>query len=666
MVRASAKNGGKEWAEVILEPNHEFIRDISHNWVENKTIFINKIAENIYNDLSRTQQLFTSPVILKKEFGKLTPEEKSFWYDYASRIPGKLKQLNLRIRPYRDFCRTCLISYNEIEKVARNDYEYFCRIHSTDNPPAGIKKVYNKLPVSFKKLPDKRKRFFIELNHLIPFELKKIGYEIVRAEEISEIDGKVVKKIAKAIHSRYLHEIKKQKKGNKKALTTLGFFNPGNSGSSYLQDFDDLTEEIRLSNLDNAYHIPTKLLSVGYKIRHAEKGFRPAAIHFNDEEIETMARVEHIRWCWDKILNGWLYGKTKDSINKTHPSIIPYDDLSESEKEKDRELVRLIPALLKDIDYEVYPVNPNRLNKLPYVIKPQSSIHRILDETREMNDQIRKQVKITPEMEGMIGIRNRKIEEAIKEIEGSYNYARHIQETFLPEDLFVRECFAESFVFFRPKDIVSGDFYFFSKQKDLIIFAAADCTGHGIPGALLSTVSYGILDQAVNELKLEEPADILYHLYSKIHRFLRNDESGTGMPDDMDIALCVLNTSTNELTFAGVRNPLYRITGGELLEYKAKNQRGNCSEEGKCSFQSEKIKLCPGDAIYLFSDGFIDQFGGKQHKKYQSNRFKSFLTNIKDYSMPEQSDMLFEETEQWREENNEDQTDDILVIGVRI
>ena len=142
----------------------------------------------------------------------------------------------------------------------------------------------------------------------------------------------------------------------------------------------------------------------------------------------------------------------------------------------------------------------------------------------------------------MISIRNKKIEEAISEVEGSYNYAQHIQETFLPDDLYVRECFPDSFILFKPKDIVSGDFYFFSKRDDLIIFAAADCTGHGIPGALLSTLGYGILDQAVNEIKLTDPSYILHHLYSKYTGYLRNDSEGTGISDDMDIVLCILDT----------------------------------------------------------------------------------------------------------------------------
>jgi hypothetical protein len=122
-----------------------------------------------------------------------------------------------------------------------------------------------------------------------------------------------------------------------------------------------------------------------------------------------MARVEHMRWSWEKRLNGWTLGDIKDKVKRTHPSLIPYDLLSESEKEKDRELVKLIPAFLQDIEYEAFPVSPNRIKKLSYALKPQSSINKILIETRELNEQIRKLVALTPAIEEMVSIRNKKI-----------------------------------------------------------------------------------------------------------------------------------------------------------------------------------------------------------------------------------------------------------------
>jgi len=619
-----------------------------------KASFVIPVAIGLYRDVLNSGTNISGTFPFKKEFKTLSVPEKSFWYTYASEIPDKLLTLGLNIRRFNEFCRTCIITDNEVDILTRKDIARHCREYSqakysVKNPNAqGSKKDWISL--------------YKELNYLIPVQLKKTGFEIIRREEAEEINMVMVRKFARAIHSRYLHELKNQIINNENSGSNVTL----PTGNQYSADFDDLPDEIKRSNIDNAAHIPTKLLSVGYKIRPVRKGFKPVALHLNAEEVETMARVEHIRWSWEKRLNGWIYGSTRDELKKTNPGLIPYEDLSESEKEKDRQLVKLIPAFLLDIRYEAYPVSPNRICKLSYAIKPQSSIQRILDETRELNDHIRRMVDLTPEIEEMVRIRNQKIEEAIVEVEGSYKYAQHIQETFLPDDHYIRECFPDSFILYKPKDIVSGDFYFFSRQNNLLIFAAADCTGHGIPGALLSTLGYGILDQAVNEIKLTDTGSILHHLYSRMHRFLRNDSEGTGISDDMDIALCILDTTTNILTYSGIQSCVYRISDGKLTEIKSDLPKAECDRSADYLFPQEKIKMKIGDTIYLCSDGYTDQFGGKNHRKYQKNRFREFLLSAQDIPMTEQGDRLYEEFEQWKEENNEDQTDDILVIGIRI
>jgi serine phosphatase RsbU (regulator of sigma subunit) len=626
---------------MFLNSDNQFIPDIFPDKEKYRKLFVYPVAENLFLNFEKSGSGTILPESFNKGFRKLTKGEKSFWYNYARAISEKFKALNLFIRPYDEFCRTCIVTDDEVSSLAGIDNEKY---------------VSRKFIQNTVKSPS---NFFRELNYLIPASLKMTGYEVIRYEEVFEINNIMIRKLARAIHSRYQHEIRSR---NIKENNPV-FYNPENL---YVADFENLPDEIKYSNFDNAAHIPTKLLSIGYKIRPVKKGFKSVALHLNDSEIETMATVEHLRWSWEKRLNGWRYGSSRNDSTKTHPSLIPYHELSEPEKEKDRELVRLIPAFLQDIDYEAYPVSPNRIKKLSYAIKPQSSIHKILDETRELNDQIRNLVHLTPLTEEMVAMRNKKIEEAIKEVEESYNYAQHIQRTFLPDDLYIRECFTDSFVLFKPKDIVSGDFYFFSKQENLIIFAAADCTGHGIPGAMLSTLSYGILDQAVNEAKLTDPTLILFHLYSKIHRYLRNDSEGTGIADDMDIALCVLDTSTNSLTYSGVKNPLYRITKSDLIVYSSQNQSNEGCEAGICRFTSTTIQLNISDTIFICSDGYADQFGGKHHKKYQRKRLMDLLLSLGECSMSEQSDRLYEEIEHWREEKNEDQTDDILVIGIRI
>jgi serine phosphatase RsbU (regulator of sigma subunit) len=658
------------WPEIIYTANDQMTEESEHEAEKYRELFTLPIAEGLYNGIRHLNNILKFSEVTGEEFNNLTETEKSFWYDSAARIPEKLKKLNLYIRPFEDFCRTCIITDKEIALLVQADLERYCRELALTGPSI-VKQNREEENSSARRrstesLIKNWNRFSLEINYLIPSELKKTGYEIIRREEAVEINIPMVRKLARAIHSKYLHEIRNQHTRSDNDPYNYFFYSPKDFRNQYISDFDELPDEIKYSNIDNAAHIPTKLLSVGYKIRPVKKGFKPVPLHLSEDEIETMSMVEHIRWSWDKRLNGWTYDSVRDETNKTHPGLIPYNDLSEPEKEKDRELVRLIPALLKDIDYEAYPVDTRKIRHLSYALKPQSSIHKILNETRALNDQIKKLVSLSPQTEEMVMERNRKIEEAIREVEGSYTYAQHIQETFLPDDLFVRECFPESFILFKPKDIVSGDFYFFSRIEHLIIFAAADCTGHGIPGALLSTIGYGILDQAVNEIKLSDPSYILYHLYSKIHRFLHSESRESGLSDDMDISLCILDIRTNLLLYSGVKNPLYHFSNGTFTEYQAQNSAQECTQESDCHYTSDTIQLNTGDTIYLFSDGYIDQFGGKNHKRYLGSRFKTLLADISEYPMAEQGDLLYEELEQWRDENHEDQTDDILVIGIRI
>jgi len=672
MERRVTDNEITRWLEIIFPPDRDnkVIRRIFSDPDKFRMIFTDAIAESLYEDMRRSRSLITAPFTINKSFSQLPPEEQEIWYAYTAGIPEKLKSLNLFIRPYNDFCRTCIITDEEIERLAAIDHGQFfpksAYSGSTNNRLPETRRKNKPEPLSFKDMPGARKWYFRELNYLIPPQLKKIGFELIRSDEVSAADAVTIRKLSRAIHSRYLHVIRKSNKIDVNGQEHPAFNYPGDNRNLYSTDYESLPDHIKISNKDNAYHIPTKLLSIGFRIRHVQKGFKALTLHLSAEEVETMARVEHIRWCWDKRLHGWIYGSVKDNAGRIHPGLIPYEDLAESEKEKDRELVRLIPALLQDIQFEAYPVNPDLIRNLSYSIKPHSTIHKLLKETRKLNDEIREMASSVPSIEEKIRIINKKIEETINEVQGSYDYARHIQKTFLPDDLFLRECFPESFVLFKPKDIVSGDFYFFSKADHHIVFAAADCTGHGIPGALLSTIGYGITDQAVNELKITNPPEILQHLYSKVHKFLRWDEEETGLSDDMDIVMCNLDTVTNILNFSSVRIPFFHVRNGELLEYNPKNYSTDCAAEDDFQFLSEKIKLGRGDTIYLFTDGYTDQFGGLSHKKYMRGRLKSFLMGIQEFSMPEQSDRLYEEIEQWREENDEDQTDDILVIGIKI
>lgn len=604
------------------------------NSADFRKCLVGPVAESLYDDLRRISRFAPAGCVLRKRFSDLNDKERQFWIDYASGIPEKFISLGLFMRPYGEYCRTCIITAEEMSAIISSDLT-----KQTDEP----------------RITD-RIIFYGELNHLIPASLKKEGLELIRQEEAQEVEKSLHVRIARVVHATYLHEIMKQASGAEMVT------------KPDIKGFYDLTPEILQSNIDFAAHLPTRLLAVGYRIRPVRKDFKPRALHLDDVEIETMAKVEHLRWSWEKRLNGWIPGEVRDNRKKRHPGLVPYERLSESEKEKDRELVRLTPAILRDIRYEAYPVSPGQISRLSYAIKPLSSIHNLLSEANELSAGISLLADNSPSIREKLSSIDEKIRLTISEVEGSYNYARQIQEAFLPDDLDIRECFPESFVLFEPKDVVSGDFFFFSLQNGSILFALADCTGHGIPAALISTIGYGILDQTVNILGITDPAEALSNLFAGIHRFLRKDSPRAGVSDDMTIVLCNYDTGTGILTYSGAGNMIFHVADGRISANLSGNSAEECWDNGRYCFRSETINLKLNDSLYICSDGFADQFGGGRHKRYTRTRLRDFLLQISDYPMPEQGDMLYEEFDRWREEKDrdEDQTDDITVIGIRI
>ncbi|HEX2977374.1 MAG TPA: SpoIIE family protein phosphatase [Bacteroidales bacterium] len=634
----------KNWIRILHDPEKDIASELANNSEEYKKKLLDQVAEFLFAEMKRTEHFEKD--LKGMEFNQLDSKGKTVWYEAAASIPVKIELLGLQIRPWSSHFHTCIITDEEINRLTKADLE----------KSAGRQKI----PVE--EIPDRNREWFRELNYMIPVSLVKAGFELIRPEEVTLADNALTARLARAIHSRYLQNIRNRRNDGEK--TTAGY--PGDKGNIHLTDYDNLPEEIRFSNYDNAVHIPSKLLSIGYRIKPVKEGHSPYTLQLNEEEIENMARLEHLRWCWDKRLNGWIHGNRKDADKKTHPGLVPYELLPEQEKEKDRALVRLIPSLLQDIGCMAYPVIPDQTRKLSYAIKPRSSIARLLSEIKKLNHEISGLTESVPGAAGKLNTINSKIEDIIAEVQGNYNYAQHIQQVYLPDDLYIRECFPDSFVLYRPLDLVSGDFYFFSKTGDSVIFAVGDCTGHGIPGALLSILGYSIFDQAVNQANLECPSEILGFLYSGMHKFLRQNEEGTSLSDDLDIAVCHVDLSTRMLDYSGVKNPLYLIRNGELLEYKARNLRPGMIINDDIQFVSDLMELKTGDTIYIFSDGYADQLGGPHHKRFQSSTFKSLLLDIQDHSMTEQKELLYAEIETWRKKHCDEQTDDITIVGVRI
>jgi len=251
------------------------------------------------------------------------------------------------------------------------------------------------------------------------------------------------------------------------------------------------------------------------------------------------------------------------------------------------------------------------------------------------------------------------IEEKNKEITASISYAKRIQSAILPDSKIIEKYLGESFILYKPKDIVAGDFYWMDVIEDKVLFAAADCTGHGVPGAMVSVVCNNALNRAVREFGLTKPSDILDKVTDLvIEQFEKSDED---VKDGMDIALCSINGM--DLEFSGANNPLWIIRNNELIEYKSLKQPVG-KFENREPFLNHEIEVKKNDSIYIFSDGFIDQFGGPKGKKLKAKAFVELLLSINDQSMKKQKAAINDAFENWR--GDLEQIDDVCIIGIKI
>ncbi len=266
------------------------------------------------------------------------------------------------------------------------------------------------------------------------------------------------------------------------------------------------------------------------------------------------------------------------------------------------------------------------------------------------------------------------VEEKNREILDSIEYALRIQTAILPPSRIVKQYLINSFILYKPKDIVAGDFYWMETIGDLVLFAACDCTGHGVSGAMVSLVCHNALNRAVREFNLEQPASILNKTSEIVVENFAKSEAE--IKDGMDISICAYNTKTKTLDWAGANNPLWLIKDGEFIEIKADKQPIGMDENNH-PFTNHQITLNTGDSIYIFSDGFADQFGGQQQPASLSNqaiqgkeikltrrRFKDLILSIQTSPLQEQGTVLEKFIVDYRRDI--EQTDDILVIGVRI
>jgi len=263
------------------------------------------------------------------------------------------------------------------------------------------------------------------------------------------------------------------------------------------------------------------------------------------------------------------------------------------------------------------------------------------------------------------------ISEKNKEITDSINYARIIQQGIFPSSIELNDCLKDHFVLYKPKDIVSGDFYWCKKVPmndntiDVTVVAAADCTGHGVPGAFMSMLGSTLLNQTVKSGEVTGPGEALNYLNKELPKNLKSQDHLTSIKDGMDIVLCGIEFNSRKLIYAGANNPLWIIRNKELIELKADKQAITASEEAeKRPFENKHFDLQKNDILYLFTDGFADQFGGPKGKKFKYSSLAKILIEINHLSMVEQKSELEKVFENWK--GGLEQVDDVLVIGIRI
>ncbi len=246
----------------------------------------------------------------------------------------------------------------------------------------------------------------------------------------------------------------------------------------------------------------------------------------------------------------------------------------------------------------------------------------------------------------------------------SLRYAKRIQRTILPDKKAMDEVFDDYFVVFKPKDIVSGDFYWFNQVVDKAFVAVVDCTGHGVPGAFMSLIGYNLLNQIVLQKGIHKPGQILTELHNQVRATLKQDAADSKSRDGMDVCLVVVSKYDDKFEYAGANRPLLMLKGDELIEIKpTKFSIGGEQMEEERTYQNNELEYETGDSIYMFSDGFVDQFGGPDFKKFSTKKLKQIIMDNKHEPMSVQRALFNIVWKDWK--GDEEQTDDVTMIAIR-
>ena len=347
-----------------------------------------------------------------------------------------------------------------------------------------------------------------------------------------------------------------------------------------------------------------------------------------------------------------FFKRERDSLFSEQSQKIITEMQTKYETEKKEQKIELLNNQMKLKD----KINRQQRYIIYFIIGVIAVIFGFLFLVYRQNKQIKKANILLEEQNDLISQQK-------QEITDSIHYASRIQNAILPPETYLQKNIKEHFILFKPRDIVSGDYYWMTQKNNQTIITAADCTGHGVPGAFMSMLGVAMLNEIVNNMQTLNAACILNELRTNIIKSLHQTGEFGGSKDGMDMTLCIINWKDSSIQFAGANNPLYMIRNNELSEIKGDKMPIGIYAKGEKPFTNHQVNMQKNDVIYMFSDGYADQFGGPAGKKFKYKTFKELLVKIHEKPMEEQKIILDETIINWQGDYK--QLDDIIVMGIR-
>jgi serine phosphatase RsbU (regulator of sigma subunit) len=321
--------------------------------------------------------------------------------------------------------------------------------------------------------------------------------------------------------------------------------------------------------------------------------------------------------------------------------------------------------------YELFKKYEKAIKSYKLYLKAKDSFHSYEVQSKLSNIEVTHAIEKSEQEKEIYRLRHIELKEAYdiieeknKDITSSINYACRIQNAILPKSIDIKGLDTNLFILYRPKDIISGDFYWFTESNGKLVIVAGDCTGHGVPGALMSMLGISFLEEIVNKREISDTGLILDALSKEVKRALHQKGEMYEAKDGMDISICILDKKNNSAQYSGANNNLYMVRNNQLIEYKADRMPIGYIEDIVNSFSSHTINTHPGDILYMFSDGYPDQFGGPNRKKFKYSAFKALFLEIHNQPLETQKKMLEKEFYKWK--GNDQQTDDVMILGIRV